>query len=281
LDTRRPGSPASVEERALASPISAINSLSHARSAPPDRPTSGVFLGGVVRSESLSVVFQPIVSLDTGDLFACEALVRCSVSAYESPEKLFAHAANVGCTGRLGRMIREVALSVCDDLPIFLNVHPAELHEPWLIRPDDPIYSHGRDVYLEITETVPFQDFDVCHSVLREIRGRGGVHLVVDDLGAGYSNIKRIADLEPKVVKLDRELICGLHRNARQRQLVTSVTRLCGDMGATVVAEGIELPEEYQAIRDCGVHYGQGYLLARPEFPMPAIVLPDGGTAGR
>src|SRR6185369_14740235 len=144
-------------------------------------------------SESLSVVFQPIVSLDTGEEFATEALVRCSVPEYENPTRLFAHASLAGCAGLLGRMIREVALSVSGEGAVFLNVHPAELSEPWLVRPDDPIHTHGSDVYLEITESVPFQYFDLCHSVLREVSSRSGIHLVVDDFGAGYSNIDRIA----------------------------------------------------------------------------------------
>jgi EAL domain-containing protein (putative c-di-GMP-specific phosphodiesterase class I) len=157
---------------------------------------------------------------------------------------------------------------------VFLNVHPEELHEPWLIRPDDPIFTHATDVYLEITESVPFQHFDICYDVLREIRWRGGVHLVVDDLGAGYSNLKRIADLEPKIVKLDRELIREVHQNARQQRLVTGVVRLCVEMGARVVAEGIETLDELSAIRDTGAHYGQGYLFARPGFPIPGIAWP-------
>jgi EAL domain-containing protein (putative c-di-GMP-specific phosphodiesterase class I) len=84
-----------------------------------------------------------------------------------------------------------------------VNVHPQELNEGWLIRPDDPIFLHDDDVYLEITESVPLTHFDLCLNVLREIRSRGGVHFVIDDLGAGYSNLKSIADLEPRVVKLD------------------------------------------------------------------------------
>ncbi len=74
-------------------------------------------------------------------------------------------------------------------------------------------------------------------------------------------------------------LIQGLHLKPRKRQLVASLTRLCGEMGATVVAEGIELVEEYRAVRDCGVHYGQGYLFARPAFPIPASLVPASDKA--
>jgi EAL domain-containing protein (putative c-di-GMP-specific phosphodiesterase class I) len=112
------------------------------------------------------------------------------------------------------------------------------------------------------------------NSVLREVRARGGVHLVVDDLGAGYSNLKRIADLEPKVVKLDRELIADIQLSRRQWQLVAGVVRLCVDLGAVVVAEGIESSDEYFALKDTGVHYAQGFLFARPGYPMPDVTWP-------
>ena len=75
------------------------------------------------------------------------------------------------------------------------------LYEHWLVRPDDPIFLHDHDTYIEVTESVPITHFELCLSVIREVRARGGVHLVVDDLGAGYSNLKRIIDLEPRVVK--------------------------------------------------------------------------------
>jgi EAL domain-containing protein (putative c-di-GMP-specific phosphodiesterase class I) len=223
----------------------------------------------MVSPTDLSVVFQPIVRMNDGLPFAYEALVRCSVPELEKPPVLFEHAVKAGCVGRLGRMVREIAVPLCSTSALFVNVHPQELREGWLVRPDDPIFIHDHDVYLEITESVPLLHFQLCMSVLRELRARGGVHLVVDDLGAGYSNLKRIADLEPSVVKLDRDLIVGADRSRRQRQLVQSVVQLCRDLDARVVAEGIETRDEYLALRDSGVTYGQGYYFARPGYPLP------------
>lgn len=234
----------------------------------------------LVRAEELRVVFQPIVGMADGRPFAYEALVRCSRAELKNPLVLFERAVAARCAGRLGRMIREIAMPLAGGLPLFLNVHPQELQEGWLVRPDDPIYSHDHDVFLEVTESVPLTHFDLCQSVLKEVRVRGGVHLVVDDLGAGYSNLKRIIDLEPRVVKLDRGLVLGVDRSKRQQQLVSSVVRLCADLNATVVAEGIETGAEFSALRDTGVHYGQGFLFARPEFPLPAITWPPGPDKG-
>lgn len=249
------------------------NRLSDAPSAADarwDRDSSASLMSMVSPAE-LSVVFQPIVRIDDGSVFACEALVRCSRPEFADPTKLFEHAYKAQCVGRLGRMIREIAIPLSAGVPLFVNIHPQELREGWLVRPDDPIYFHDSDVFLEITESVPLTHFDLCLSVLREVRDRGRLHLVVDDLGAGYSNLKRIADLAPSVVKLDRGLIEGIDRSHRQRQLVCSVVRLCADLDAAVVAEGIETHSEFDALRDSGIAFGQGYLFARPSYPIPKL----------
>ena len=202
--------------------------------------------------------------------------MRCSQPELSNPLVLFERAVEVGCVGRLGRMIRDIAVPLSGKLPVFINVHPQELQEGgWLVRPDDPIYSHDAEIYLEVTESVPLSHYALCLSVLREVRARGGIQLVVDDLGAGYSNLKRIADLEPQVVKLDRGLIMGVDQSLRQQQLVAKVVvRLCNDLNALVVAEGIETEDEFSALRDTGAHYGQGFLFARPAYPMPAVTWP-------
>lgn len=249
------------------------NRLSNAPSAGVGPGDRAHFFNGLVSPEDLSTVFQPIVRLDNGELFAFETLVRCRVPGF-SPIALFERAATEGSIGRLGRMIREIAFPLCSGVPIFVNLHPCELEEHWLVRPDDPVFSHDHDIYLEITESAPLTHFDLCKSVLREVCARTGAHLVIDDLGAGYSNLKLIADLEPKVVKLDRALVQDLHRKPRQQKLVSIVVHLCNELGAVVVAEGIETVDEFHAVCDSGAEYGQGYLFARPSFPMPPIVWP-------
>lgn len=228
----------------------------------------------LVSPDELSVVFQPIVDMSNGRLFAHEALVRCARPELSNPLVLFERAVEAGCVGRLGRMIRDIAVPLSGTRPVFINVHPQELQEGWLVRPDDPIYSHDSEIFLEVTESVPLSHYGLCLSVLREVRARGGIQLVVDDLGAGYSNLKRIADLEPQVVKLDRGLILGVDQSARQQQLVSAVVRLCNDLNAMVVAEGIETEDEFSALRDTGAHYGQGFLFARPAYPMPTVSWP-------
>jgi EAL domain-containing protein (putative c-di-GMP-specific phosphodiesterase class I) len=171
-------------------------------------------------------------------------------------------------------MIRELSIANCPDHPLFLNIHPAELNEKYLVQPSDPIFQHDRDVFIEITEGVPLSHFHLCQHILREVRGRG-IYLVVDDLGAGYSNLKYIADLHPRVVKLDRQLIAGLVPGTRLFKLVSAIVVLCRELDAMVVAEGIETETELDAVIQSGAKFGQGYLLARPAFPPPDVNWPE------
>jgi EAL domain-containing protein (putative c-di-GMP-specific phosphodiesterase class I) len=248
-----------------------------ASTKPPPEDFQRTISGSAIKTSSvrdltagdLDVVFQPIVDLLTGGSFAYEALTRCKWPEFKNPLVLFQQAEQERACGPLGRKVREVAFERCSNAPLFVNLHPHELSDGWLVRPDDPLFFHDRPVYLEITESAAFNYFGMCAGVLKEICSRGGAFLVVDDLGAGHSNLKRIVDLEPHVVKLDLALIRGIEKNRRQQILVRQVVSLCEELGAKVVAEGIETEDELRAILDTGAHYGQGYLFARPAFPIP------------
>ncbi|MDB4988107.1 MAG: hypothetical protein JWN04_3285 [Myxococcaceae bacterium] len=214
----------------------------------------------------LSIVFQPILDLKKRSIFAYEALLRSNSPHFEGPPAMFTEAIRSRYCGALGRAVRELTVASAPPFPLFVNIHPNEFDEGWLVQPDDPIFHHEHPVYLEITESVPLSHFSLCTSVLAEVRNRG-VLLAVDDLGAGYSNLKYIADLSPQVVKLDRGLIENLQKGTRQYRLVRGIVRLCEDLGAKVVAEGIETEAEAEAVVEAGAHYGQGFFYARPSFP--------------
>jgi EAL domain-containing protein (putative c-di-GMP-specific phosphodiesterase class I) len=234
-------------------------------------PEAGV---RAITGADINMVFQPIVDVATGQLFAHEALVRCKLPQYASPVLLFLAAEKEKACGHLGRIIRQQTFERCQDTALFVNVHPEELSQRWLVRPDDPLYFHEREVYLEITESAAFTHYDLCMSVLKEICARAGVHLVVDDYGAGHSNLSRILDLNPKVVKLDGALIRGIDKDPRRQLMVRHMVSLCVDLGAKVVAECVETVEELKAVSDQGVHYAQGYVLARPAFPPAEVNFP-------
>lgn len=246
-----------------------LQSLCGARAKNVARLMSQVFSNKAARA-----VFQPLVRLESREIFAYESLARCDIEELKSPPILFETAVETGRVGELGRFLRQLSMDGCTTYPLFVNIHPHEFDEGWLVQPDDPIYWHGEEVYIEITESVPIHYFQQCHGVLKEARSKG-VKLAVDDLGAGFSNLKYIADLKPEVVKLDRELVAGVSIGTRQFRLLKGIVRLCEEMGAEVVAEGIETEQELRGVIEAGAHYGQGFLLARPAFPPPAITWPE------
>jgi len=221
----------------------------------------------------LFCALQPIVDLTSGSVFGYEALLRGFAPEFSSPPELIEHAISEGFCGELGRELRRLAVEGNDGENLFLNMHPDEFREGWLVRPDDPLFCHDGEVHLEVTESVPLSHYHYCHSILAEIRSRG-IRIAVDDLGAGYSNLKYIADLAPEIVKLDRALVSGLQSGSRLHVLVTSIVDLCHHMGARVIAEGIETAEEFHAVMDAGVHFGQGYYIARPAREKPTIDWP-------
>src|SRR2546428_4766275 len=127
----------------------------------------------VLATRQMRVVFQPIVDLRARAIFAYEALLRSTSPLFSSPPSMFRAAVESQCCGELGRTVRQMSIAAVPTMPLFLNVHPNELDEGWIVPPDDPIFQHGEAVYLEITESVPPSHFRLCQSILREIRGQG------------------------------------------------------------------------------------------------------------
>ncbi len=214
----------------------------------------------------MRVAFQPIVSLASGNTLAHEALARCTLEPFRSPAVLFERAAQEQACGRLGRVVRNVLFETAPNLPVFINLHPQELEQRWLVQPTDPLYMHDEAVYLEITESAAFQHFNLCQMVLTEVRSRSNARLVVDDFGAGHSDMDRVLMLRPDFVKLDMSLIRNIDSDPERQRAVDVIVRHCTDLGCLVVAEGIETVGELLTVRDMAIGYGQGYLLGRPAF---------------
>jgi len=217
-----------------------------------------------IRRSDVFVVHQPIYHLSNGHFFGTEALLRSRIDQLPTPLALIDAALDERAMGRLGRVVRELAVVGAARWPLFLNVHPQELASRWLVRPDDPMVLYDGPVYLEVTESAALEHFDLCRGALRELQHRTGARLVVDDYGAGHANLLRILQLEPDIVKLDRELVRGIDSDRRRQVIVRHTIQLCRELGIRVVAEGIETREELGVVRELGAEWGQGYLLARP-----------------
>ena len=111
-------------------------------------------------------------------------------------------------------------------------------------------------------------------AIVQEYR-RHGFRLALDDFGAGYSSLSLLADLSTDILKRDMELTRDLPLRPTALAIVKAVVALADSLGTELVAEGIETVEEYEAVRDCGIHLMQGYLFAKPAFEaLPEVCWP-------
>jgi EAL domain-containing protein (putative c-di-GMP-specific phosphodiesterase class I) len=224
-----------------------------------DIPSDG--LVGSVPLDALIAFYEPIVALRTAKTFGFEAIAHCTAEGLTDREELYARAAFEKRVGELGRAVRSIAFTECPSMPVFVGVHPHELKESWLIRPDDPICGHDAEVFLQVAQT---SFSSMCLHVISEVSSRMGISIVLDDLGGPGSNLRQLVELAPVFVKLDAELVRDMDRNARKRAAVLGMVRMCADLGAHVIAKGIGTTSELHALLECGVDYGQGTLLGAP-----------------
>ena len=228
----------------------------------------------VIDSDDFSLVFQPVVALDSLDLVGAEALARFHPGPYRSPDLWFAEAARIGLGVELELAAARKALDSLPQLPqqakLGINVGPDTVIDPRLpelIAARDP----ARTV-LELTEHSAVENYARMRSSLMELR-QSGVELALDDVGTGFSNLTHIINFAPDIIKMDIELVRGIDIDPVRRSLARALVSLAAETGAEVVAEGVEREEERQALIDLGVPAGQGYLIGRPG-PVTALAKP-------
>jgi EAL domain-containing protein (putative c-di-GMP-specific phosphodiesterase class I) len=223
----------------------------------------------VLAGEGLTMVFQPIVDLRGGRISGLEALSRFAVEPMRGPDVWFAEAAEVGLQAELEMTAARAALAELDRLPggAYLSVN---------LSPETVLSSnfkemlrevHPERIVVEVTEHAPVEDYEALADALGGLRSGGG-RLAVDDAGAGFASLRHILRLAPDIIKLDVSLTRGIDGDEASQALADALVAFASRIGATIVAEGIETPEELAALRELGVSHGQGYHLARPG-PLP------------
>jgi EAL domain-containing protein (putative c-di-GMP-specific phosphodiesterase class I) len=95
------------------------------------------------------------------------------------------------------------------------------------------------------------------------MRGRG-IRLAVDDAGSGFASLRHILQLAPDIIKIDNALTRNVYKDPARRALAAGLISFAAELGATIIAEGIETREELDALRALGVRYGQGFFVGRP-----------------
>jgi EAL domain-containing protein (putative c-di-GMP-specific phosphodiesterase class I) len=218
------------------------------------------------------IAFQPIVRASDRTIFGYEALLRSDEPSMLGPGPILHAAERLGALDRLGRAVRQRAADSMSpahrSYTLFVNLHPQDLLDPDLHDEHAALTSIAGRVVLEITERAAITDVENARAKVTGLRDRG-FRIAIDDLGAGYAGLNSFALLEPEFVKLDMTLIRDVDSSTVKQKLVKSLASLCKDMGLYVIAEGVETPEERDAVVDLGCDLLQGYLFARPGPAFP------------
>ncbi|MGZ8793253.1 MAG: EAL domain-containing protein [Gaiellaceae bacterium] len=219
----------------------------------------------VLDNGRLSMVFQPIVDLEAEVVVGFEALARFPFAPDRPTETWFTEAAATGLRLELELAAVKAALEVLPEAPVgpylSVNAMPDTLASEGLA---ELLAAATADrLVLEITEHAPVRDYEALNTAMQRMRGRG-IRLAVDDAGSGFASLRHILQLAPDIIKIDIALTRNVYKDPARRALAAGLISFAAELGATIVAEGIQSRQELDALRELGVRYGQGFYLGRP-----------------
>jgi diguanylate cyclase (GGDEF)-like protein len=238
-------------------------------------------LHSVIEQQNIKIHFQPIVHLQTRQIYGYEGLTRGPVNTVlYSPTRLFEAATRAGRLAELDLMCRRAVINRFAQLGLpgrlFINVDPFSLvHEHFREGLTlDFIEQAGLNpsqLIIELTETHPVEDVQLMQQAMLHYREMG-FRVALDDLGAGYSGLKLWSELRPDIVKIDRHFIQGVDQDRTKQQFVTTILKTATALGCRVITEGVETDREYATLRKIGVEMLQGYYFCRP-IEVPPVTI--------
>jgi EAL domain-containing protein (putative c-di-GMP-specific phosphodiesterase class I) len=239
---------------------------------------------GVLAEAEFWSVYQPIVALADRSVVAHEALLRGVVDGREvGGGDLFFVAEQAGWLHRMDRIGRESAISGAvpwlGDDDLFINFNPTSIYRPQvcLASTERVVHETGiepEQLIFEVVESHAIADRGHLVSILDHYRSLGW-RVALDDVGAGWSSLSLLAAVRPEVVKLDKALVQELPDDGA-RTVLKAVTDLAHQLGAVVVAEGVETERLADEVTALGADLGQGWLFGRPVRPQPPVEEPEG-----
>jgi EAL domain-containing protein (putative c-di-GMP-specific phosphodiesterase class I) len=250
-------------------------------------------LRAAVAAEELTLAYQPVFDLGTGEIAGYEALLRWEDAqrGTVSPATFIPVAEQSGLMVALGRWVLAHA---CADAVSFgqidprarartlsVNISAQQLEREEIVEEvRDALQTSGlpaQRLVLEITESLMIDDTALAVERLDALRSLG-VRIAVDDFGKGYSSLNYIGRLPIDFLKIDKRFIDSIDVDDKEGRLAAAIIGLARVLGLGCVAEGIERPAQQERLVELGCDFAQGFLLARPMSP-DALRELLGGTA--
>ena len=226
------------------------------------------------------LVYQPQLSLLTGEMIGCEALVRWQhpVKGLISPVQFIPMAESTGIIHELGPWILNEACRQARawidefgfDIEVSVNISPEQfLREDLLHQKKQALKTHELEphqIQLEITETLMMSNAERTLTILRELQAIG-MQVSIDDFGTGYSSLAYLRRFNADILKIDRTFIREMVTNATDRAVVSAIISLANSLDYQIIAEGVETAEQLELLREMGCHSIQGFGFSRPIPP--------------
>ncbi|MGZ3519658.1 MAG: putative bifunctional diguanylate cyclase/phosphodiesterase [Vulcanimicrobiaceae bacterium] len=240
-----------------------------------------------IEERQFTVAYQPIVAFETGRIAGVEALLRWELPEGGTlrPGEFLPLAEELGLMVPVGRFMLNAACAQLTDwqralpalqLGLNVNLSVQEVLHPglpeFLTKLINDYRLAPRQLRLEITETSILESERHAAGVLQRLK-ETGVELCIDDFGTGYSSLRYVQEFPADWFKIDQSFILGLPDERKSRSIVEMLVGLGNACGLCVVAEGIETPDQAEALRELGCEYGQGYHFSHPLSPEEMLVL--------
>jgi EAL domain-containing protein (putative c-di-GMP-specific phosphodiesterase class I) len=228
----------------------------------------------ILNSESITSHFQPIIDMRTNTIYGYEALAR-GVRADGSlmyPDELFAKSKRNDLNFKLDKLCRESALKTAATKKVhqkvFINFIPTAIYDPEFCLASTQKWANQLEfdpsqIIFEVVETELVKDQKHLKSILEYYREKG-YKIALDDVGEGYSSLNMLIELQPDIIKVDRNIIEGIDKNELKQSVYRALYNMAREHGIEVLAEGVETAYELEMIQSIGVDYVQGYYFAKP-----------------
>ena len=236
-------------------------------------------LRGALEREEFRLYYQPIVSLDSGEIQGFEALVRWPhpQRGMLTPADFLAVAEETGMIVFIGKWVMREACrqmrrwqeeyATAVSLTVSINVSARELAQPNFVQETAHILKETgvrpSAIRLELTEGAAMDDAEHTRRVLHDLKDLG-IRVSIDDFGTGYSSLSYLRRFPIDTLKIDRSFVSHIDGDEENRQIVKTIMLLASNLGMDVIAEGAETRQEIEHLRHLQCDYVQGYYYYKP-----------------
>lgn len=219
----------------------------------------------------ITMAFQPVVDIQQKEIYAYEALVRGLNG--EGAGEVLSHVTEDNRYA-FDQTCRIKAIELASELNLTkrlnINFMPNAVYHPQAclrktIEAAEKYKFPAQLITFEFTENEQIIDRTHLVNIIKTYQ-KNGFRTAIDDFGAGFAGLSLLAEFQTDILKIDRELVEGIHTNVSRQAILSGILKTTEMLGMAVVCEGIELEEEYLFLKDLGVRYMQGFYFAKPQI---------------